>query len=239
VHRMLLAIGGAVMAVVSLGGCGGAGAKVGDLTGGPTVGAAPPTAMYWPLAIGNTWRLRVTQYGVAPGWSPMFVGLVPAGLLAAGTQSTHREIHRITGRVSVNGQTWFVDKTTVEGTTCRVLLRHGPGGFLVKAPASAPRCYFLKTPLTEGNAWPARSRHSTFQIAGVDRTVTVPAGTFGDCIAVAETSEEEPGATWTRWYAGGIGPAKAEVRDGETLVVLWELLAYDLASAGSGAGPAT
>ena len=53
------------------------------------------------------------------------------------------------------------------------------------------------------------------QIVGLDRSVTVPYGTFDNCLQTAEWNLLEPGVVEYKYYAPGVGLVKVEAAKGE------------------------
>jgi len=238
-RRMPLVMVGLLIAAPWLAGCGGMGTEAPG-RGRDTMAdspAWPPTARYMPLAVGNNWRLKVTEYQQPGALSALFSDLGRPALLATRAQTTHSEIHEITGTTVIDETTWFVDEVTIGGQPLPdpAYLRHNAKGLLLKLRRRARPSYQLKTPLAVGNTWTTPGQGSTLQIVAVGQMVTVPAGKLRGCIAVAETGTG--GDTFTRWWARGVGPAKGELRSGDDLLVVWELAAYHLETGACGSLP--
>jgi hypothetical protein len=73
----------------------------------------------------------------------------------------------------------------------------------------------LCQPLTPGAAWKSvvsASSTEKYQIAGVDETVTTPAGTFRGCVRVRAVNDAGPGTELVAEisYAPLVGPVKLE-----------------------------
>jgi hypothetical protein len=69
--------------------------------------------------------------------------------------------------------------------------------------------YVLKNPIAVGAAW--RVAGGDARIAAVGQAVTVPAGTYADCIVV-ETLRSEPARLTRTTFAPGVGPVALEVQ---------------------------
>ena len=57
------------------------------------------------------------------------------------------------------------------------------------------------------------------QVVALNESVTVPAGTFTDCVRTKEWSLLEPGDEY-KWYAKGVGVVKEEATDGTVAELL-------------------
>ena len=57
------------------------------------------------------------------------------------------------------------------------------------------------------------------RVVALGETVTVPAGTFSDCVRTEEWSELEPG-TDQKWYARGVGLVRSKSTGGEVSVLV-------------------
>jgi hypothetical protein len=57
------------------------------------------------------------------------------------------------------------------------------------------------------------------QIEALGESVTVPAGTFTDCVRTQEWSLLEPG-TEKKWYAKGVGVVRSESTAGEVAALV-------------------
>jgi hypothetical protein len=69
--------------------------------------------------------------------------------------------------------------------------------------------YVLKNPVAAGAAW--RVLGGDARIAAVGQSVTVPAGSYSDCVVV-ETLRNEPSRLTRTTFAPGIGPVALEVQ---------------------------
>lgn len=67
--------------------------------------------------------------------------------------------------------------------------------------------YILRGPIRVGTRWPIAEGVATITATG--QTVTVPAGTFSNCVVVEEAREEPPRLVRTT-YAPGVGPVSLD-----------------------------
>ncbi|MGH7966852.1 MAG: hypothetical protein ACRERD_34355, partial [Candidatus Binatia bacterium] len=74
-------------------------------------------------------------------------------------------------------------------------------------PAGTEPRFFIKTPLEVGTAW--KNQDGRYEITAIDETVTVPAGTFTNCIEVTNKSESGK-VTIVSLYAPGVGVVKRD-----------------------------
>ncbi len=69
--------------------------------------------------------------------------------------------------------------------------------------------YLLKTPLRAGASWPLTGGQA--KVVAFGKTVTVPGGTFGNCITIEE-NRTDPDRMSRTIYAAGVGPISLEVQ---------------------------
>ncbi len=237
--RSIAGLLGLVVAVsVLVAGCSG-GTNPAERAGGVLPGAAPPTAKYWPLKVGNSWDYRATYYKAAtaaPGDALLFKALgATAGIVPS--PGTYTGDHKVVGSRSIlvagttdiDGVAWFclhwVDAwPDVSGIRFTYDL-HDQHGFCEKwGPTPEPGWYWLKIPLKVGATWRIRSPDGANKgrIMSLTAQTTVPAGTFKNCLLVRQTWSD--GSLGLVWYAPGKGEVKAERRDGGLLTYQWELI---------------
>ncbi|HHY77022.1 MAG TPA: hypothetical protein GX498_00760 [Clostridiales bacterium] len=84
----------------------------------------------------------------------------------------------------------------------------------------------IKGPIEVGTKW--ESQGNQHEITDVDATVTVPAGTFENCIVIKETYKES-GAFSNYYYCKGVGLVKSEYID-DDFEVLSLLKSYSLSN---------
>jgi len=70
----------------------------------------------------------------------------------------------------------------------------------------------IKAPLEVGTKWERQG--NSYEITGTDATVTVPAGTFDNCIVIKATYKES-GAFSNFYYCKGVGLVKSEYIDND------------------------
>jgi hypothetical protein len=80
-----------------------------------------------------------------------------------------------------------------------------------------PKEYHLKFPIAHGSSWDMTTRQGnrTFKVSltieSVSEEVTVPAGTFKDCLEIKQVGGDESGSSVLayEWYAPGVGIVKS------------------------------
>jgi hypothetical protein len=82
--------------------------------------------------------------------------------------------------------------------------------------------YILRLPLAKGGSWPVTDGTAT--IAEVDKTVTLPTGTFRDC-AVVEEVRRAPNRVTRTTYCRDAGPVEVEMRVFSPLLQAYEVYA--------------
>jgi hypothetical protein len=80
----------------------------------------------------------------------------------------------------------------------------------------------LKAPLKVGTTWESEKVVST--IVSVNDTITVPAGTFNNCLKIQDISPAKKLAQM-RWYAPDVGDIKFDIKVGE-VTMLVELISF-------------
>jgi hypothetical protein len=168
---------------------------LGDWLSAPVLLRANPLpADYFPLAVGNRWVYESSEgTETAPAvesWEVI-------------SQRDHTFVVRIQQPfVTTEGVTeYFVSAPDGIGQVS------GAVGSQEPRP-SAPR-FFLKAPLTAGASW--KNGDGRYAITAVGEPVTVPAGSFTDCIEVTRWSTGGT-ATVITLYAPGVGMVQREER---------------------------
>lgn len=82
----------------------------------------------------------------------------------------------------------------------------------------------LQTPLEKGNFWISEENH--YEIIDTDVDITVPAGTFEDCIAVRTTFKDQT-SNMIYYYKEGIGMVQSEFRTAAGDLITSKLKRYD------------
>ena len=105
-------------------------------------------------------------------------------------------------------------------------------GYMLRADGIArvpDHGYLLKAPVALGASWTS-APDTTARVAALAVSITVPAGTFSDCVTVQEDNATS-GQHVTTTYCPGVGPAQVvsemEVR-GQPLKVVGKLRGYAL-----------
>ncbi len=218
--------------VIAITGCGGG--------SGPT---ELPASQYFPLAQGNQWYYRVTDYtvdgsGAVRAMSSRRPLLPGSRLLGLARVKTAQEgpgestlIVSITGTKRIDGITWFEASTLQPPLeTETVYFRHDADGLLVRGSAEDEPSYRIRRPIEAGNAWnPLSDEDWQIEILAVDETVDVEAGAFADCLQTEESGTWEGEAyRGLTWFAPKVGPVYTEdYFDGE-LAVKSELTSYSV-----------
>ena len=90
--------------------------------------------------------------------------------------------------------------------------------------ASNVNIILLQTPLREGNFWISEENH--YEIIDTAADITVPAGTFEDCIAVRTTFKDQT-SNMVYYYKKGIGMVQSEFRTDAGDIITSKLKRYD------------
>jgi hypothetical protein len=168
--------------------------------------AADADELYYPLKAGRRWEYKVTS-----DRSDTKTLVI--------TNQAPKEVNERT----VIPRKWEMGKTVFfqlmgkdEGGVYRFAEQGGE-----KAPPIpiTPKEYELKYPVTEGTTWDLTAKVGDVKvpvnltIESVTDTVTVPAGTFKNCVKVKTAGEEKGRASVTayEWYAPQVGVVKSMV----------------------------
>ncbi len=180
-----------------------------------------PTADYYPLGIGYWWEY--TGSSVEPG------GVGPAQEITL-TVTCLRQVVGI-------AEVWYELRVqyTDPGQSPRYMyFRHDEQG-LCELFADDTSVYKLKAPIQVGTQWSDdQDPQHTFEIESVTDEVTVPAGTFANCVKVREEGVDEYGEyTVLTWFKAGVGVVKSQLWDydpntGEYFWTYQELMNYSV-----------
>jgi len=98
------------------------------------------------------------------------------------------------------------------------IYRYGEQGAENQTPVVlTPKEYHLKFPITHGSSWNMTTKmdnHTlkvSLTVESVSDEVTVPAGTFKDCLEIKQVGGDDAGASVLayEWYAPGVGIVKS------------------------------
>ena len=181
-----------------------------------------PTAPYHPLDIGYWWEY--TGSPVEPG------GVHPAQDITLTVSCTRQVVGA--------GEVWYelrVQYTDPEQSPRYLYFRHDEQG-LCELFADDTSVYKLKAPIQVGTQWSDdQDPQHTFEIESVTDEVTVPAGTFGNCVKVREHNVAQGGDEWDifTWFKTGVGIVKSEYPEidpdtGEEVWIYQELVDYSV-----------
>ncbi len=161
---------------------------------------------YYPLKAGLRWEyIVISDQGVTK--KLLITNLAP------------REVQgkKVTPRKWDEGGHVFIEFMEKDGSGIyRYAEQLGEGG---TPTLVTPKECHLKFPITEGNNWNMTTKmgNSTlnvaFTIESVSEDVTVPAGTFQDCLKIKQTGSDDAGASLMgyEWYAPKVGIVKSLV----------------------------
>lgn len=149
--------------------------------------AEPPPAAYFPLAVGNRWVYESSEStDVTPVVESWEVTRQEGNAFVLQIKQTYMTAEGV--------EEFFV--STADGI--RRLDRQTAS---FETMGAEPR-FFLKAPLTVGATW--KNADGKYAVTAIDETVTVPAGTFTNCVEVTHWSASGIVTTITL-YAPGVG----------------------------------
>lgn len=158
-----------------------------------------------PLSVGNTWTYA---YGTGNILTDTFTYTVTEMVNVYGT-----DVYKL-------DSDFFIGP---DGEYFQLLLNHDDGvyfyGHTMHDLLQTPVPWFLTNP-SIGDQWTSRGQGGevTFECISLGNSITVPAGTFEDCIEIRTLD-----GSITHWYTYGIGEVKASV---DTMGLVWELQSY-------------
>jgi hypothetical protein len=160
--------------------------------------AEPPPAAYFPLAVGNRWVYESSEStAVTPVVESWEVTRQEGNAFVLQIKQSYM--------IAEGVEEFFV--STAEG------IRHSDRPAAnVEAMGTEPR-FFLKAPVTVGATW--NNADGKYAVTAIDATVTVPAGTFTNCVEVTHWSASGTVTTITL-YAPGVGMVQRD----ETFAVI-------------------
>jgi hypothetical protein len=161
---------------------------------------------YFPLKEGMRWEYNVTS-DQGETKKLIITNLAP------------REVNgkKVTPRQWVVGGTTFFELMDQDDTgTYRCAEQKGENAPPI--PVTPVECH-LRFPITQGNSWNMtttvdnRALNLSLTIESVTDNVTVPAGSFQDCVKVKQVGENDAGAAVMgyEWYAPKVGVVKSMV----------------------------
>jgi hypothetical protein len=159
---------------------------------------------YFPLKAGMRW-----EYNVMSGQGG------PQKLII--TNLAPREVNgvKVTPRKWEMGGASFIELMEKDDSG---IYRYAEQGAENQPPVMiTPKEYHLKFPVTQGSSWNMTTRldNNTVKVSltveSVSDEVTVPAGTFKDCLEIKQVGENAAGASVLayEWYAPGVGIVKS------------------------------
>lgn len=148
---------------------------------------ATAVSKYLPLAVGNRWVYELSDRTDAPS--------VVESWEVNRSEDGAFVLHIYQSELSTGGFEEFLLPTT--GGIKRFYRETGP----------EEATFLLKAPLRVGERW--SDEDGTYEITAVQKTVSLPAGTFSDCLEVTYRSKES-NATVVTLYAPGVGVVQRE-----------------------------
>jgi hypothetical protein len=100
------------------------------------------------------------------------------------------------------------DLAVVRNVDDRIEYAIRPDG-IARRNGMLPEDYVLKNPVRVGTAWQVASGEA--KVVAVGQIVTLPSGTYRDCVVVEETRHDPDRVTRTT-YSRGAGPIEIEMR---------------------------
>jgi hypothetical protein len=182
--------------------------------------------------VGDFWKYRATHYKaatVSPGDAMLLKALgLPGGTVPSSTTNTAK--YTITGTTKIGGVTWFLMKYAAGSWNETTYDMHDAQGFAEKMIRPEPPWFWLKNPLNVGAKWSISPDGAVKgKVLSLTANVTVPVGTFGNCLQVQQTWTHPSGNQIAQvWYAPNKGEVKSEWREGGVLTDKTELTATNV-----------
>ena len=178
---------------------------------------------YFPLAIGNRWVYQASKGKATEEWKVIgqdkdaFVVKITADSLATASfeeffMPTAACVERVSAATGEQAEVKHpVVNSKYQAEQDQLAERAQPSSAKENLPL-----FFLKSPLQLGTVW--ENRDGRYEVTSLGETVTVPAGTFKDCVEVMHWSTGG-GVTVITHYAPGVGVVQRD----ETFPLLQDL----------------
>ncbi len=166
---------------------------------------------YYPLTTGNTWDLQLSGTFTFDSLPLQEISGEISWIITGDT--THSEGFQLFNwqetsirEISIGGQTISTDTLIFVNYVAEVdsVIR------AYHSPSSSIYRIWMKYPLAIGDWWysdpdfPSR----IMTVLSVDTSITVPAGSFNECVYIQQTEPEFPDSYVDYYYAPGVGPVK-------------------------------
>ena len=167
---------------------------------------------FYPLTIGNTWDLQLNGIFTADSLPLQEISGEISWIITDDT--THSEGFQLFNwqetsirEISIGGQTISTDTLIFVNYVAEVdsVIR------AYDSPSVSIYRIWMKYPLAVGDWWwysdpefPSR----IMTVLSVDTSITVPAGSFNECVYIRQTESELPDSYVDYFYAPGVGPVK-------------------------------
>ena len=175
----------------------------------PSVWADSALVEYFPLAVGNRWVYQASKGKATEEWKVIgqekaaFTVKITADSLATASfeeffMATPVGVERVS---AVNEKQAEVKHPVVNSKYQAQQAQLAKSAQLSSAEENQP-LFFLKSPLQLGTVW--ENRDGRYEVTALSETVTVPAGTFKNCVEIMHWSKGG-GVTVITHYAPGVG----------------------------------
>lgn len=158
---------------------------------------------YFPLAVGNRWVYEANPGSSTEEWEVVgqedetfIVEITTDALSTASFEEFFRPTAAGIERIAAPGEKPEEIKHPVINAKFKAQLEDKPDAFEGQA------LFFFKTPLRLGASW--ETADGRYEVTGVNETVTVPAGTFTNCVEIIRWSTGGKVTVITS-YAPGVG----------------------------------
>ncbi len=165
-------------------------------------GAQPDLVTYFPLAVGNRWLYEGSAGSSTEEWEVVreeedvfVVKITTDSLATASFEEEFRPTADGIERLTNNDINVDLQPQPMIHRKFRAQLQDKPS-------TDAGPTFFLKRPLRTGTVW--ENNDGRYEITALDQAVTLPAGTFEDCVEVMHWSKGGK-VTVISLYAPGVG----------------------------------
>ena len=181
--------------------------------GNSSTGPSGPTGagQYYPLTIGNTWDLQLNGTFTSDSLPLEEISGEISWIITDDT--THSEDFLLFNwqetsimEISISGQTIFTDTLIFVNYVTEVdsVIR------AYNSPSASIYRIWMKYPIAVGDWWYSDPEFPSriMTVLSVDTSITVPAGSFNECVYIQQTEPEFPDSYVDYFYAPGVGPIK-------------------------------
>ncbi len=198
--------------------------------GNDSTGPEPRSENWMPLSVGNCWSSTIEGYNIDPAGPDTFdlggsVERTVTALLDHQGGFQVYEFETLMEMSFTNPDTYYV----VAETLYIYLRNTGDEMREYQDTVSTDYMVIALFPLTLNEIWPASPVSDTnYEVVSLDASVTVPAGSFGNCGIIRETNLNAPDFICDRYFHRNMGIVRDSLVYGDLQKIIFNLESYDV-----------